>query len=140
LPRSNSRTCSPVRCAPSFANCAKLQPAQIVRHFAELPEPLTSALGQKQTSDCRLLMSALPPKAAASARQEAFRHNAVRAAAHANARQRLSGALDAALALRNPPSPPEPTVVVVQEDDGSADFGSRNFDVAKWTKKPRSWF
>jgi hypothetical protein len=27
------------------------------------PEPLMSALGQKQTSDCRLLMSAIPPKA-----------------------------------------------------------------------------
>jgi hypothetical protein len=26
-------------------------------------EPPMSALGQKQTSDCRLLMSALPPKA-----------------------------------------------------------------------------
>jgi hypothetical protein len=28
-----------------------------------------SALGQKQTSDCRLLMSALPPKADIAARQ-----------------------------------------------------------------------
>jgi hypothetical protein len=27
------------------------------------PEPLMSALGQKQTSDCRLLMSAVTPKA-----------------------------------------------------------------------------
>jgi hypothetical protein len=26
-------------------------------------EPLMSALGQKQTLDCRLLMSAIPPKA-----------------------------------------------------------------------------
>jgi hypothetical protein len=99
-----------------------------------------SALGQKQALRRVQPMSALPPKAAASARQEAFRHNAVRAAAHANARQRLSGALDAALALRNPPPPPEPTVVVVESDDGSVDFGSRNFDVAKWSKKPRSWF
>jgi hypothetical protein len=27
------------------------------------PKPLMSALGQKQTSDCRLSMSAIPPKA-----------------------------------------------------------------------------
>jgi hypothetical protein len=27
------------------------------------PEPLMSASGQKQTSDCRPLMSAIPPKA-----------------------------------------------------------------------------
>ena len=44
------------------------------------------------------------------------------------------------IAALNPTPAPEPTIVVVQEDDGSADFGSRNFDVAKWSKKPRSWF
>jgi hypothetical protein len=52
----------------------------------------------------------------------------------------LNSALDAALAIRNPPPPPEPTIVFVQEDDGSGDLGSRNFDVAKWAKKPRSWW
>jgi len=48
--------------------------------------------------------------------------------------------IEKGIAALNPPPPPEPTVVVVSEDDGSADFASRNFDVAKWSKKPRSWF
>jgi hypothetical protein len=53
-----------------------------------------------------------------------------------NPRRRLS-ALDAAI----PKPPPEPvTVVVQQEDYGSADWGSRNFDPVKWAKKPRSWW
>jgi hypothetical protein len=77
---------------------------------------------------------------AASVRQEAFHQGAIRSAAFANQRQRLSSALDNALALRNPPAPPEPATVFVQEDDGSADLGSRNFDVGKWARKPRSWF
>jgi len=67
-------------------------------------------------------------------RQEQFRHSALRSAAHASARQRLKSV------LYPPEPPPEPAVIVVSEDDGSADFGSRNFDVAKWAKKPRSWW
>jgi len=58
----------------------------------------------------------------------------------AASRQRLSKALDNAVATRYPPPPPEPPTVIVEQDDGSADFGSRNFDVAKWAKKPRSWW
>jgi hypothetical protein len=46
-----------------------------------------------------------------------------------NVRALLSTALDTALALRNPSPPPEPTIVVVQEDDGSADLGNPNFGV-----------
>jgi hypothetical protein len=52
-------------------------------------------------------------------------------------RQRLSAALDAA--IPKPPLP-EPTIVYVAEDDGSADLGSRNFDPVKWAKKSRSWW
>jgi hypothetical protein len=77
---------------------------------------------------------------AASIRQEAYRYHAIRSAAFADRRQRLSSALDAAVALKNPPPAPEPNIVVVSDDDGSADFGSRNFDVAKSSKKPRSWW
>jgi hypothetical protein len=52
----------------------------------------------------------------------------------------LPSRLDNAITTRYPP-PPEPITVIVQpEDDGSADLGSRNFDVAKWSKKPRSWW
>jgi hypothetical protein len=46
-----------------------------------------------------------------------------------NVRALLSTALDTALALHNPSPPPEPTIVVVQEDDGSADLGNPNFGV-----------
>jgi hypothetical protein len=57
----------------------------------------------------------------------------------AHARQKLSAALEATIATRYPPAPPEPEIVYVQEDDGSGDhLGSRNF--AKWAKKPRSWW
>ena len=76
----------------------------------------------------------------ASIRQEQFHHAAVRSAAFASQRQQLGAALDDFMALKFPSPPPEPTVVVVHEEDGSADFGSRNFDVAKWAKKPRSWW
>ena len=73
----------------------------------------------------------------ASIRYETFRNATLRSARFAAQRELL----DSALAhLSPPPPPPEPTIVVVQEDDGSADFGSRNFDVAKWSKKPRSWW
>jgi hypothetical protein len=72
--------------------------------------------------------------------QRRFRQGTLTAAKFANQRQRLSSALDNAIALKYPPPAREPTVVVVEQDDGSADFGSRNFDVAKWAKKPRSWW
>jgi hypothetical protein len=75
-----------------------------------------------------------------SAEHEAWQASVDQAARNAVAyRQNLTlmGELDKMI---NPPSPPpEPTVVVVEQDDGSADFGSRNFDVAKWSRKPRSW-
>jgi hypothetical protein len=64
----------------------------------------------------------------------------MRSQAHAAARESLSKTLDDWMALKYPAPQPEPNVVVVQEDDGSADFGSRNFDVAKGMKKSRSWF
>jgi hypothetical protein len=76
----------------------------------------------------------------ASIGNEQFRNAAVRAAGLAHQRQELSKVLDNFMTLKYRPPPPEPTVVVVSEDDGSADFGSPNFDVAKWAKKPRSWF
>jgi hypothetical protein len=66
--------------------------------------------------------------------QQQFRQQVLRSQANAASRARLKS-------LLNPPAPPEPTVVVVQpEDDGSADLGSPNFDVDKWSKKPRSWW
>lgn len=76
----------------------------------------------------------------ASVRQEQFRSATVRSSHLVDRRGRLSKALGDAVALKNPVSPPEPTVVVVSDDDGSSDFGSRNFDPAKWGKKPRSWW
>jgi hypothetical protein len=68
-------------------------------------------------------------------RQEQFRHSLARASAFVGQRQRLSGALDAALALRNPP-PPEPEIV----DEPGSNLGSRDFNVEAWMKKPRSWW
>jgi hypothetical protein len=59
-----------------------------------------------------------------------------RATAFAGQRQRLSAALDNALATRYPPAPPaEPEIA---DGPGSA-FGTPDFDVAVWSKKPRSW-
>ena len=73
----------------------------------------------------------------ASLEQQQFRRAAIKSARFAHQRQ----ALENALAHFSPPKePPEPNVVIFSEDDGSADFGSRNFDVAKWSKKPRSWW
>jgi hypothetical protein len=76
----------------------------------------------------------------ASIRSERFRQGMMRSAAHSMSQQQLSEALDSWMAMKYPPPPPEPTVVVVSEDYGSADLGSRNFDVAKWARKPRSWW
>jgi hypothetical protein len=72
--------------------------------------------------------------------QRQYRANFTKSATNAAARKRLSTALDNAIAIKYPPPTPEPAVVVVSEDDGSSDFGSPNFDVAKWSKKPRSWW
>ena len=76
-------------------------------------------------------------------RAEEFRNHVVatsrRAAVQQN-RQALIADVEKDIAALNPTPAPEPTIVVVQEDDGSADFGGRNFDDAKWSKKPRSWF
>jgi hypothetical protein len=42
--------------------------------------------------------------------------------------------------VRNPPAP-EPTVVIVERpSEGSAELGSRDFDIAAFNKKPRSWW
>ena len=69
--------------------------------------------------------------------QRAFRDAYVKSARSAHQRQQLSAALDACI----PKPPPEPLeVIVTQEDDGSADLGSGNFDPVKWAKKPRSWW
>jgi hypothetical protein len=75
-----------------------------------------------------------------SIEQQQFRRGLMRSQANAAAQQSLSDTLDNWWNMKYPPPPPEPTVVVVESDDGSADLGSRNFDVAKWSKKPRSWF
>jgi hypothetical protein len=75
-------------------------------------------------------------------RAEQFRNHAwasARQQAAINQRQVLIADIEKDIASLSPP-PPEPNIVVVREDDGSADFGSRNFDVAKWAKKPRSWW
>jgi hypothetical protein len=76
----------------------------------------------------------------ASIRAEQYRHGFARSAQMAASRHRLSAALDNVVATRYPPPPPAPTTVVVSESDGSEDFGSPNFDPAKWMKKPRSWW
>ena len=94
----------------------------------------------RRDSDRQMQSRQLADLHAHAIEQRVFRHNALRSQAHANARQRLSAALDNTLALKYPPPPPEPTVVVVESDDGSADLGNPNFDVAKWAKKPRSWW
>lgn len=76
----------------------------------------------------------------ASIRNEQFRQGMMRSSAFAVSRQELDSLLTNYMDSKYPPPPPEPNFVVVQEDDGSADLGSRNFDVAKWSKKPRSWW
>jgi len=94
----------------------------------------------RQQSDRQLRDRQLSDLHSHAMRQEAFRHSAVRSAANAAARQQLSDALDSWMEMKFPKPPPEPTIVFVQEDDGSADLGSRNFDVGKWMKKSRSWW
>src|SRR6516164_11247919 len=49
-------------------------------------------------------------------------------------RQALIADVEKDIAALNPTPAPEPAIVFVQEDDGSADLGSSNFDVAKWSK------
>jgi hypothetical protein len=75
------------------------------------------------------------------ARDRTLTGSALRSAKFAKQRRDLSDALDNFMQTKFPAPPPEPQAVYVQpEDDGSADLGSRNFDPAKWAKKPRSWF
>jgi hypothetical protein len=76
----------------------------------------------------------------ASIEQRQYRQGFAKSAQMAASRQRLSKALDNMIATKYPPPPSEPSIVVVEQDDGSADWGSPNFDVAKWSKKPRSWW
>jgi hypothetical protein len=76
----------------------------------------------------------------ASIRNEQFRSAAIRSQAFANQQQQLIEALDAMYAAKYPTPPPEPTVVIVSEDDGSADLGNPNFDIRAWSNKRRSWF
>jgi hypothetical protein len=95
---------------------------------------------QREQSNRQMQRQQLADLHRASIEQRQFRHAAVRSAKLAQQRQDLSKALDDWMAMKFPPPPPEPTIVVVQEDDGAADLGSRNFDVAKWAKKPRSWW
>jgi hypothetical protein len=92
---------------------------------------------QREQSARQLRDAQLASLHRASIDQQQYRSAALRSARLAAQRQ----ILDSALSHLSPPMPEaEPTVVVVSEDDGSADLGSPNFDVAKWSKKPRSWW
>jgi hypothetical protein len=72
------------------------------------------------------------------AQESAAWRNTVRNAIAYQQRQTLLNELEAA--MTPPPSPPEPTVVYVEADEGSDQLGTSDFDASAWMKKSRSWW
>jgi hypothetical protein len=74
-------------------------------------------------------------------RAEQFRNHVVAEARRNAAIQQRQALMDDLDRTINPPTAPEPTTIIVeQQSEGSAELGSADFDPKLFARKPRSWW
>ena len=76
-----------------------------------------------------------------TAKTDSWQQTADRAMRNAAAYQQRQTLMNELEAMINPPAPPpEPTLVYVEAEEGSDELGTADFNIERWSKKPRSWW